>query len=605
MRALAALLLMPIAWGGSATEAKARDAAARAIALIQSSQKGWSEQQNCVSCHHQFQPAVAFRSAREHGIPVDEKLAREIAVHAFDYSDLDTLIQYNQVIEPAMTDAYQLVAADAAGVRPNLGTAIMARLLVSRQSADGHWDSFHQRPPSSYSRFTQTALGLMAIQTYGHSSQKDEVKEHVLRAAGWLFKNVPRDTEERSYQLIGLSVSGVEEVVRKRLGLDLLKTQQADGGWGSIEGRESEAYSTGEALMALGMSGVLVSDTAYQKGIDFLLKTQMPDGSWHVKSRLHPPAPVSPPYFESGYPYGHDQFLSAQGSAWAVTALAEAAGGNRAASLPRLREAEPVNAEPWIETMLFGTVADVKKLLDSGFDPNSATKSGATTALMMAAPDAGKIKLLLDRGADVNARSKTGYSALMVAAQYRESTAAMRLLLDRGAKISSEKPALFRAGPFFLASYAGNAEILGALKAAGANLEEPMILIGTSSTTPLMGAVRFGNLEVARKLVELGASVNQTDGSGITPIGRAVLGNQVEMARFLIERGAEVNHTDKLGMTPLLYAASIDFGDSAMVEVLLQAGAKREARNKEGLTAIELARKYGNSHLLTRLEGKP
>jgi hypothetical protein len=171
MRALAALLLMPIAWGGSATEAKARDAAARAIALIQSSQKGWYEHQNCVSCHHQFQPALAFRSAREHAIPVDEKLARDIAVHAFDYSDLDTLIQYNQEIEPAMTDAYQLVAADAAGVRPNLGTAIMARLLMSRQSADGHWDSFHQRPPSSYSRFTQTTLGLMAIQTYGHSSQ--------------------------------------------------------------------------------------------------------------------------------------------------------------------------------------------------------------------------------------------------------------------------------------------------------------------------------------------------------------------------------------------------------------------------------------------------
>jgi hypothetical protein len=178
----------------------------------------------------------------------------------------------------------------------------------------------------------------------------------------------------------------------------------------------------------------------------------------------------------------------------------------------------------------------------------------------------------------------------------------MRLLLDRGAEVSSAVPVLFRANPFFLASYAGNTEILGALKAAGANLEDPMILIGTSSTTPLMGAVRFGNLEVARTLVELGASVNQTDGSGITPIGRAVLGNQVEMARFLVERGADVNHTDKLGMTPLLYAASIDFGDSAMVDLLLKAGAKREARNKEGLTALDLAHKYSNTHLLSSLE---
>jgi ankyrin repeat protein len=602
MRLLAAVVMIPLAWGASAPEAKVRNAAGRAIALIQSSQKGWYEHQNCVSCHHQFQPAMAFRSAREHGIPVDETQARDVALRAFNYSDLDTLIQYNQVIEPAMTDAYQLVAADAAGVRPNLGTAVVARLLMSRQSADGHWDSFHQRPPSSYSRFTQTTLGLMAIQVYGHSSQKDDVKAHVARAREWLLKNVPRDTEERTYQLIGLCGSGVDQAVRKRIAQELVKTQQNDGGWGSIDGRESEAYSTGEALMALTVSGVAVSNPVYQKGIEFLLKTQMPDGSWHVKSRLHPPAPVSPPYFESGYPYGHDQFLSAQGSAWAVMALAEAAGATRAASLPRLTEAEPVGAEPWVETILFGTVADVRKLLDSGFDANSATRPGGTTALMMAAPDAEKIKLLLDRGADVNARSKTGFSALMVAAQYRESTAAMRLLLDRGAKVSSDTPALFRANPFFLASYAGNTEILGALKAAGAKLEDPMILIGTSSTTPLMGAVRFGNLEVARTLVELGASVNQTDGSGITPIGRAVLGNQVEMARFLVERGAEVNHTDKLGMTPLLYAASIDFGDSAMVDLLLKAGGKREARTKDGLTALDLARKYSNIHLLPSLE---
>ena len=45
------------------------------------------------------------------------------------------------------------------------------------------------------------------------------------------------------------------------------------------------------------------SNPAWQKGIRYLVETQMPDGSWHVASRLHPPAQVSPAYFESGYPY--------------------------------------------------------------------------------------------------------------------------------------------------------------------------------------------------------------------------------------------------------------------------------------------------------------
>ena len=86
-------------------------------------------------------------------------------------------------------------------------------------------------------------------------------------------------------------------------------------------------------------------------------------------------------------------------------------------------------------------------------------------------------------------------------------------------------------------------------------------------------------------------------------IAWAAIANRVEMARLLIERGADVNHVDKKGMTPLLYAASIDFGDSAMIDLLLKSGARATARTKEGLTALDLARKYKHAHLLASLEG--
>jgi hypothetical protein len=71
-----------------------------------------------------------------------------------------------------------------------------------------------------------------------------------------------------------------------------------------------------------------------QRGIDYLLRTQAPDGSWHVISRLHPPAPVSPPYFETGHPYGHDQFVSTMGESMAVMALAAALGPAKPGSNP-------------------------------------------------------------------------------------------------------------------------------------------------------------------------------------------------------------------------------------------------------------------------------
>jgi ankyrin repeat protein len=73
------------------------------------------------------------------------------------------------------------------------------------------------------------------------------------------------------------------------------------------------------------------------------------------------------------------------------------------------------------------------------------------------------------------------------------------------------------------------------------------------------------------------------------------------MAGFLVGRGADVNHVDKKGMTPLLYAASIDFGNSAIIDLLVKSGARLDARTAEGLTALDLARKYKYAYMTARL----
>jgi hypothetical protein len=222
---------------------------------------------------------------------------------------------------------------------------------------------------------------------------------------------------------------------------------------------------------------------------------------------------------------------------------------------------------------------------------------------MMTVPDAEKMKLLIDRGANVNARSETKYTALMVAAQYgTHSTPAIRLLLAHGADASqSQGKPLFNADPLFLAAYGGNAEVLPDLLKAGASLNGEMTLIGTSNSDAISGAVRHGYLDVADTLVKLGAPVDRTD-ARITPLVKAVLGDQVEMAKFLIAKGAGVNHVDGNGMTPLLYAASIDFGSPAMIDMLLKAGARTDMKTKEGKTALELARQYNHTHLIPSLE---
>jgi N-acyl-D-amino-acid deacylase len=82
---------------------------------------------------------------------------------------------------------------------------------------------------------------------------------------------------------------------------------------------ESDAYATGQALAALRESGVVdPGDQAVGRGVAYLLRTQLEDGSWLVKSRA---VPIQA-YFESGFPHGADQWISAAATAWAVRALA-------------------------------------------------------------------------------------------------------------------------------------------------------------------------------------------------------------------------------------------------------------------------------------------
>jgi hypothetical protein len=68
-------------------------------------------------------------------------------------------------------------------------------------------------------------------------------------------------------------------------------------------------------LWALNEAGVVRRDA---QGVKFLLGTQCADGSWHGASR----ATTFQQYFESGFPYGHDQWISTMATGWAVNALA-------------------------------------------------------------------------------------------------------------------------------------------------------------------------------------------------------------------------------------------------------------------------------------------
>jgi hypothetical protein len=219
------------------------------------------------------------------------------------------------------TMSSMLLALAAENYPPDAATDAFARYVASQQWADGRWRVFAHRPPLESSDIPVTAASLKSLQVYGTGAQRAKYEMAVKRAADWLIRAQPETTHERVFHLLGLGWAGLKadnEVIKRAVG-ELLREQRSDGGWAQLPSLGSDAYATGQTLFALRQAGAVpVTDPSYKRGIEFLLKTQLEDGSWYVKSRVIP----LQPYFESGFPHGHNQWISAAATNWAAMALA-------------------------------------------------------------------------------------------------------------------------------------------------------------------------------------------------------------------------------------------------------------------------------------------
>lgn len=580
-----------------------RAAASRAIVVVEKSVGVWHQSRSCYSCHHQGLPIALVAEARTRGVSIDEAVARRnISAGLQGLKSLDRAVQSAQQIDPTLDTGGQLVAAKMAGIPRGLAREVYATTVAKRQHGDGSWDTLDNRPPQSWSRVTATATALKAIRAYLPSSTQRETDERTARARAWLLSIRPRDTEDRASQIFGALEAGADRAALTSMTAALLADQRSDGGWAQMPVRSSDAYATGEALVALYEAGIAPVTPAFQNGLRYLLQTQFPDGSWHVATRMHEQAIVSPPHFEIGFPHGDDQMISMMGTVWAARALLRALPERRMIPAPLTAAADwTLDGEaPWMSTALFGTAADLEGLLKQGLDANSRTASG-TTLLMMAAGERSKVESLLRHGADVNLAAKTGFTPLMVAANDPEATTAIRLLLERGASVSPPKP-LHGSSPLFFAVSSGNADVVKLLLERGANPRATTMVGGAFTAAPLEMAVIQGDVPVVQALVGGGVDVNSFNDAGIPALTSAVMANRVDVAKALIALGADVNRVDELSLTPLMHAAKVNFGDTAIVELLLASGATTTPTSKDRQTALDLARQYGHDEIARLLE---
>ena len=128
-----------------------------------------------------------------------------------------------------------------------------------------------------------------------------------------------------------------------------------------------------------------------------------------------------------------------------------------------------------------------------------------------------------------------------------------------------------------------------------------------SGATPLMFAVREGNAEATRLLLDHGAApcsryTGRNDSLGltwITPLFYSVESGNQAVVSLLLKYGADPNDKAKDGTTPLHLAAKLNKSD--IVRILLEHGADITVKDMKGRTAYEFAKENGSSDAISVL----
>ena len=242
-----------------------------------------------------------------------------------------------------------------------------------------------------------------------------------------------------------------------------------------------------------------------------------------------------------------------------------------------------------------GDIDCAKVLLAAGANVNDTAADGTSALVMAAFSDHGDFAtFLLDHGADPNAAG-AGYTALHIAALTHNRELVKTLVAHRAdlnARLTKGTPvrrfeedlvlpqSLVGTTPFLVAAHFAEVDIMRDLASAGADTR----LATANGTTPLMAAIapdrrslalrgvrtRKGPnpaLEAVQLALELGADVNARNANGDTALHIAAVKGSNAMVQLLVDKGARLEVRNKLGQTPLGATQSATLSDSARLRL--------------------------------------